>query len=201
MTTIRLTPSGRLALDLAETDTTPAVQELTARFAADWREGLFCLGARRDNLAHLDAAHFWAGVAARYLTAVCHLSESLTIPEPPGHDELADWVENAPPMSGGEYLRIDMLETHGPVWPRGAREPWPRMAASSTSYATAPRAGTPWAESPFIWPKIHAIQASCGLGDRKAKNRLDNFLLTPFLTSSPSPSAPLARTSKNCGGN
>jgi hypothetical protein len=90
MTTIRLTPSGRLALDLAETDTTPAVQELTARFAADWREGLFCLGARRDNLAHLGAAHFWAGVAARYLTAVCHLSESLTIPEPPGHDELAD---------------------------------------------------------------------------------------------------------------
>jgi hypothetical protein len=71
-----LTPSGRLALDLAQADATPAVQDLAARFAADWREGLFCLGARRDSLAHLGAARFWAGVAARYLSAVCHLSDT-----------------------------------------------------------------------------------------------------------------------------
>lgn len=113
MTTIRLTPSGRLAFDLAEADASPAAQDLAARFAADWREGLFCLGARRDGLTHHGAVRFWAGVAARYLTAVCHLPESQTIPEPPTRDEFEGWVENAPPMPGGEYLRVDMLET---IW-------------------------------------------------------------------------------------
>lgn len=113
MSTIRLTPSGRLALDLAETDASPTAQDLSTRFAADWREGLFCLGARRDSLTQISAARFWAGVAARYLTAVCHLSESQTFPEPPSHDELSAWVENAPPMPGGEYLRIDTLEA---IW-------------------------------------------------------------------------------------
>ncbi|MDY0226437.1 MAG: DEAD/DEAH box helicase [Desulfomicrobium apsheronum] len=113
MPTIRLTPSRRLALDLDEADATPAVQDLATRFAADWREGLFCLGARRDSMAHLGAARFWAGVAARYLTTVCHLSENQTIPQLPSHDELRAWVENAPPMPGGEYLRIDVLET---IW-------------------------------------------------------------------------------------
>jgi non-specific serine/threonine protein kinase len=113
MSTIRLTPSGRLALDLDEADTTPAFQDLSARFAEDWREGLFCLGARRDRLTHLGAARFWADMAVRYLTAVCHLSESQTIPEFPDHEELTAWVENAPPMPGGEYLRFDVLES---IW-------------------------------------------------------------------------------------
>jgi non-specific serine/threonine protein kinase len=125
MTTIRLTPSGRLALDLTETDASPAAQDLAARFAADWREGLFCLGARRDGLTHLGAARFWAGVAARYLTAVCHLPESQAIPEPPTRDELAAWVENAPPMPGGEYLRIEVLESIWSglaAWGQGAME-------------------------------------------------------------------------------
>ncbi len=111
MSTLRLTPSGRLALDLAEADATPAAQDLAARFAADWREGLFCLGARRDSLAYLGAAKFWAGVAARYLSAVCHLSDDQTIPEPPSSAEFAAWIESAPPMPGGEYLRPDTLET------------------------------------------------------------------------------------------
>lgn len=110
MTTIRLTPSGRLALDLAEADATPAAQDLAARFATDWREGLFCLATRRDGLPHVGAARFWAGMAARYVSAVCHLSNDQTIPEPPGRDEVAAWIENAPPMPGGEYLRLDMLE-------------------------------------------------------------------------------------------
>jgi non-specific serine/threonine protein kinase len=113
MSTIRLTPPGRLALDLAETDASPAARDLSARFAADWREGLFCLGARRDSLAQIGAARFWTGVAARYLTAVCHLSESQTILEPPTREELSAWVENAPLMPGGEYLRIDTLEA---IW-------------------------------------------------------------------------------------
>lgn len=113
MISIRLTPSGRLALDLAETDASPAAEGLSARFATDWREGLFCLGARRDSLAQIGAARFWASMAVRYLTALCHLPENQTIPESPTRDELSAWVENAPPMPGGEYLRIDILEA---IW-------------------------------------------------------------------------------------
>ena len=60
-------PVRTLALDLAKTDASPAMQDLSTSFAEDWRQGLFSLGARRDSLAQIGAAHFWVGVTARYL--------------------------------------------------------------------------------------------------------------------------------------
>jgi len=82
MTTIRLTPSGHLALDLAEADAYPVAQDLAARFATDWREGLLCLCARRDGLTFLGAAHFWADVAARFRPPSAISSKAKPFPNP-----------------------------------------------------------------------------------------------------------------------
>ena len=87
MTTLRLTPSGRLALDLAEPDVGPALRGLAEAFAADWRQGLFTLGARRSNLPPFPGQRFWSGVASRYLAALCHAVDHQAGIEPPSEQE------------------------------------------------------------------------------------------------------------------
>jgi SNF2 family DNA or RNA helicase len=110
MITLRITPSGRLNLDIIEdTEITPALRSLSETFAADWREGLFLLGTSRESLPHFSGMRFWAGMAARYLSAVCHLSDAKSEVEPPDLKMLITWVDNAPPMPGAEYLTLDSL--------------------------------------------------------------------------------------------
>lgn len=55
---------------------------------------------------------FWRGLAERYLTELCHIPEAtefLARPLAAPLDELADLIEAAPPMRGGEYLRLETL--------------------------------------------------------------------------------------------
>lgn len=89
----------------------------------DWRERLFLLAAerRKDNMP---AVRFWEEIAEQYLTGLCQLSTlnseeknpsgsiGLLIPFPTEED-CARWIENAPPMQGGEYLTKEAIHT---VW-------------------------------------------------------------------------------------
>lgn len=50
MANMRIFPSGRLALDMNDTSGTKDLSMLAEFFSADWREGLFILDARRNEL-------------------------------------------------------------------------------------------------------------------------------------------------------
>ncbi|MFH0938476.1 MAG: DEAD/DEAH box helicase [Planctomycetota bacterium] len=81
-------------------------------FALSPSELLLYLATAADRSALSPSFLFWRGFGERYLTALCHIPESA---EDFGQSlsvslkELAAMVESAPPMRGGEYLRIDTL--------------------------------------------------------------------------------------------
>lgn len=55
---------------------------------------------------------FWREFGRRYLTALCHMPEPPTKGagiEAPTESELSSLVDGAPPMAGGEYLRVEVL--------------------------------------------------------------------------------------------
>jgi len=92
-------------------------------FRADFDQseatGLFGLVAANRDLGDDSAARFWQGIVIRLLEGVCHLPEGmefedLPIPEP-DDEEWQDWVMNAPPMRGGEYLSVMVLSA---LWNR-----------------------------------------------------------------------------------
>ena len=109
---LELTPSGRVVCRAS-----------TGGFRADFEEseakGLFGLVAAKRDLGDDSAARFWQGIVIRFLEGVCHLPEGLDwedlpIPEP-DDVEWQDWVMNAPPMRGGEYLSVMVLSA---LWNR-----------------------------------------------------------------------------------
>lgn len=126
MPEIRLTPTGRLNLFASNTDPAPTV--LTEAFDHDWREGLFLLAARGD-LSLSPSMRYWAGIAADYLTRLCHVPDTAVQVEstetnslkhplraphfdqlpPPPQERFQAWADAVPPMVGGEYISPDLL--------------------------------------------------------------------------------------------
>ncbi len=94
-------------------------RSVVKRFEEDESAGLVALGAA--NLSgNVDASLlFWYELAACFLRALCHLPEdehfSVESVEPPSTATLAEWVLNAPPMQGGEYIDPAVLND---VWRR-----------------------------------------------------------------------------------
>ena len=129
MPEIRLTPTGQLSWDACEDDSESArLSELRKVFFIDWRDGLFTLAAEKTVTGDSLTLRYWQGVADRYLTALCHIPESVetTDVEPPTPGECATLVLTAPPMRGGEYLTAEVLLN---VW--SAMDQWAMEAIAS----------------------------------------------------------------------
>ena len=101
---IILTPTGRLRFEGGEDK--------------PWQELWFRLGAKRTP--QIDAVHaFWHGIGAACITALCHVAapeadpeaEAAGIPSIPLPADAERWLASAPPLPGGEYLGLLMLQT------------------------------------------------------------------------------------------
>jgi non-specific serine/threonine protein kinase len=119
---ITLTPSGHLALlttaDAPEAGAGPVslpttiVDSLCSAFNKGCSELLLVLATLQINAALPPVFAFWRRLGERYLTALCHVpetTEDLEQPLPAPLDELAEMAAAAPPMRGGEYLRVETL--------------------------------------------------------------------------------------------
>jgi len=84
------------------------IQGVAARFAEDEAAGLVALAAARVPPEAHASVSFWRDIAADFVRALCHVPEGTTLAidtiEPPTPATLAEWVLNAPPMQGAEYL-------------------------------------------------------------------------------------------------
>ncbi|HEY4732243.1 MAG TPA: ATP-dependent helicase, partial [Gammaproteobacteria bacterium] len=108
-----LTPHGRLLL-AAERDAPILAEALRARLADAFTRsaghGLLRLGAAEVGSALPPAFAWWRDFSAHYVTALCATTEAgendcvIAVPET---QDLDEWVANAPPMTGSEYLTAD----------------------------------------------------------------------------------------------
>ncbi len=89
----------------------PAVlaRELTSDFARGPAFAILQLAARRPGETLPPSVAFFRDVGALFLTSACAAPDARSHEAP--HDELARLASQAPPMSGGEYLRPATLET------------------------------------------------------------------------------------------
>ena len=113
MPEIRLTPTGKLRWESdIDSDDASALKKISRCFDADWREGLFMLSAHKTEGAAFATLRYWQHIADAYLTRLCHIPETetsimVTSPDPA---EYVEWTLTAPPMLGGEYLSVEILE-------------------------------------------------------------------------------------------
>ncbi|GAB4166690.1 MAG: hypothetical protein Fur0032_04250 [Terrimicrobiaceae bacterium] len=98
---IELTPRGYLICP-----------DVRSRWAGAFREGesagLVALGGEGLLTGALPEELFWKGIGGEYLRKLCHAGETASVEEP-GEGQLAEWVLEAPPMRGGEYLSKEVL--------------------------------------------------------------------------------------------
>ncbi len=80
-------------------------------FAESDAAGLMGLAAGGLPAGAARSVRFWHDVAAEFLRALCHVPDGGLWEEidPPDAVRLAEWVLNAPPMPGGEYLSPEVL--------------------------------------------------------------------------------------------
>ncbi len=112
MSEIRLTPSGHLQWLIEPEKRSQQEEKLAEIFGQDWVKGLFVLAADKYNTANSLSLKFWQGIAERYLTELCHISESdsdVIIDSPP-EIFFSTLILSAPPMEGGEYITILLLQ-------------------------------------------------------------------------------------------
>ena len=114
-----LTPHGRLIL--GPVDEGPALDPGLARrledaFARGSGHGLLQLGAGEIGVALPPVFSYWRELGTRYVTALCTLPNVATDPSkahvpvpPPG--ELEPLALASPPMTGAEYLTIEILQS------------------------------------------------------------------------------------------
>jgi SNF2-related domain/SNF2 Helicase protein/Helicase conserved C-terminal domain len=114
-----LTPHGALYLEGLDSDFAldPVVADrLVASFVRDEGHGLLQLGAGEAGSRVPPGLAFWRGFAMRFVATLCAADRAAqagkprAIPAPPP-EELASLIDAAPPMQGGEYLRVEVLET------------------------------------------------------------------------------------------
>ncbi len=118
MSTLTLLPSGHLSFqapaDAASTERSPSLTESLKRaFAKGVPELLLELATHREDAPLPPVFAFWRRLGERFLTELCHIpetAEDLAQPIAPPTEELALWAGAAPPMVGGEYLNVEVLE-------------------------------------------------------------------------------------------
>jgi len=120
MLDLSLTSNGHLVLSELPKDDGARAAGLSATTAAAVRaaskrgpgELLLCLATLPDKSELPPVLAFWRGLGERYLTELCHIPEpveDLKQPLAAPVEELAEMAAAAPPMHGGEYLRIETL--------------------------------------------------------------------------------------------
>jgi superfamily II DNA or RNA helicase len=115
----RLTPHGRLLLEIAETAAIlddRIAERLADAFAQGSGYGLMRLGAGEIGQVLPPAFVWWRDFATRYVEALCVHSSGVTdadrsLPSvpPPTDAELATLVLTTPIMPGAEYLSVDVM--------------------------------------------------------------------------------------------
>jgi superfamily II DNA or RNA helicase len=109
---LRVLPTGRVGPLVSGRDE-PSAGGLAARFSDHEAAGLVALAAASVPQPGSASVLFWRDLAADFLRALCHVPENEPFsPEsiaPPEPARLAEWVLNAPPMPGAEYLSPAML--------------------------------------------------------------------------------------------
>jgi non-specific serine/threonine protein kinase len=115
--TVSITPGGALRV-VSDTEALPALSDSGARslegaFGESAAEGLLCLASQEMDRALPPALVFWRDLARRLFQAVCQFGEggfakwrSIAAPR---DDTLVEWVAEAPPMRGLEYLTAELL--------------------------------------------------------------------------------------------
>ena len=113
-----LTPSGLLRLEPgpfpSPWERVAMAHRLEQRLALSPGQGLLHLATDELEAAIPQSASWWRELARAYLTALCHtsdLEQTQEIPPIPApqESELAQRVQGAPPMRGGEYLSVEVL--------------------------------------------------------------------------------------------
>lgn len=117
-----LTPQGHLVLARASAENAHALpRDLQSRietaFARGVGHGLLDLGAREVDTALPPQFAYWRDFAAQFVATLCTSGESLaagavtdgSVVAAPTATALADLVNAAPPMAGGEYLTAEIL--------------------------------------------------------------------------------------------
>ncbi|MEE8059605.1 MAG: DEAD/DEAH box helicase [Pseudomonadales bacterium] len=94
--------------------TTPAPIAIEKAFAQGMGEGLFALSAHKNTVELSPMFRFWRDVACAYMTARCHQPEAdsqrleaMAFTTLPVFSRL---LASAPPMTGAEYLSLDVFE-------------------------------------------------------------------------------------------
>ena len=114
---IAISPGGRLFVERAP-EILPAVNEkwasrLEAAFDASAAEGLLLLATDALTLSMPPSPTYWRDFARGYLQRLCHTGGVDGGPAPllpSERDQLSEFVQEAPPMRGGEFLTSDLLE-------------------------------------------------------------------------------------------
>ena len=112
-----LTPHGALRLDVADDESgvdRALADRLQASFGRGAGHGLLQLGIGEVGAVLPPALAWWRDFAARFVADLCALGEegersAASGPAAPSPAELADLIDQAPPMRGGEYLRANAL--------------------------------------------------------------------------------------------
>ena len=104
---LRMSPHGVVAA-LPYGGPERRAQGVAARFGEDEAAGLVALAAAPVPPGAHASVSFWRDIAADFVRALCHVPEGTTLAvdaiEPPTPATLAEWVLNAPPIQGAEYL-------------------------------------------------------------------------------------------------
>jgi len=117
-----LTPNATLNLNRDSFIQVPQIQKA---FSSDWREGWFEIAASKFVLSLYPALRFWQSISHAFLTKLCHLPEEAEFSFIASEDQwFDDWIANAPPLTGGEYLSVAVLEK---MW--GELNAWVREAS------------------------------------------------------------------------
>ena len=108
---ISLSPQGHLHWD-ETAGFEPGIERSRALVAAASESSarlLLILATRELATTLPPAAVFWREFGRRYLTAFCHTTDLGTGVAGPSEVDLTMLLESAPPMRGGEYLRVEVL--------------------------------------------------------------------------------------------
>ncbi len=115
--TLRLTPERHLVLEASDEEPTPAPEvasRIVAAFARGTAAGVLHLGAAEIDALLPVSLQFWRGVGRTFMSAACSTPDietartTLTLRADPA--ALVQLYEAAPPMPGGEYLDVSLLE-------------------------------------------------------------------------------------------
>ena len=113
-TSIKLTPSGRLFFEDSELVSTSGNSKLEKAFLKSSAEGLLYLASQKvPTDSSSPSIIFWKNFANKFLHALCHLTNSDDCNPQIMLNELAEIAEQAPPMTGIEYLNAGVL---GNLW-------------------------------------------------------------------------------------